>query len=166
MRSRDRRDRRGCVLVALRRGGRRRARIGRAGALSAPSARDVAPIDLTGYWVSYVTENWRYRMVTPAKGEYRRIPVSPAALPIINAWDPAADDTSGQPVQVVRRGRHHERARPPAHHLAGCRHAAHRHRRGHADAALSLHRAHGRLQRAKPTWQGESAARWERVAGA
>src|SRR5882672_5216798 len=43
---------------------------------AATSARDRAPIDLTGYWVSYVTENWRYRMVTPAKGEYRRIPAS------------------------------------------------------------------------------------------
>ena len=60
-----------------------------------PSARDSAPIDLTGYWVSYVTENWRYRMVTPAKGEYRRIPASPAALPLINGWDPAADDKAG-----------------------------------------------------------------------
>jgi hypothetical protein len=59
------------------------------------SARDRAPIDLTGYWVSYVTENWRYRMVTPAKGEYRRIPASRAALPIINAWDPAADERAG-----------------------------------------------------------------------
>jgi hypothetical protein len=55
----------------------------------------MAPIDLTGYWVSYVTENWRYRMVTPAKGEYRRIPVSPAAVPIINAWDPSADTRAG-----------------------------------------------------------------------
>jgi hypothetical protein len=60
-----------------------------------PSARDSAPVDLTGYWVSYVTENWRYRMVTPAKGEYRRIPSSPAALPLINGWDPAADDKAG-----------------------------------------------------------------------
>jgi hypothetical protein len=59
------------------------------------SARDAAPIDLTGYWVSYVTENWRYRMVTPAKGEYRRIPSSPAAVPLINAWDPAADERAG-----------------------------------------------------------------------
>ena len=59
------------------------------------SARDSAAIDLTGYWVSYVTENWRYRMVTPAKGEYRRIPASPAALPLINAWDPAADEKAG-----------------------------------------------------------------------
>src|SRR5262249_39664214 len=55
---------------------------------AARSARDAAPIDLTGYWVSYVTENWRYRMVTPAKGEYRRIPSSAAAVPLINAWDP------------------------------------------------------------------------------
>ena len=62
---------------------------------ASPSARDLAPIDLTGYWVSYVTENWRYRMVTPAKGEYRRIPASPAALPIINAWDPVADQKAG-----------------------------------------------------------------------
>src|SRR5262245_21792129 len=61
------------------------------GGAAARSARDSAPIDLTGYWVSYVTENWRYRMVTPPKGEYRRIPASPAAVPIINAWDPAAD---------------------------------------------------------------------------
>jgi hypothetical protein len=59
------------------------------------SGRDAAPIDLTGYWVSYVTENWRYRMVTPAKGEYRRIPSSAAALPLINAWDPAADERAG-----------------------------------------------------------------------
>jgi hypothetical protein len=65
------------------------------GAATGPSARDAAPIDLTGYWVSYVTENWRYRMVTPPKGEYRRIPVAPAAVPIINAWDPAADERAG-----------------------------------------------------------------------
>ncbi len=65
------------------------------GGAAARSARDAAPIDLTGYWVSYVTENWRYRMVTPAKGEYRRIPASPAALPLINAWDPAADERAG-----------------------------------------------------------------------
>src|SRR6059036_887156 len=66
------------------------------GPAAARSAKDRAPIDLTGYWVSYVTENWRYRMVTPAKGEYRRIPASRAALPIINAWDPAADERAGQ----------------------------------------------------------------------
>jgi hypothetical protein len=67
----------------------------RGGGAAAKSARDAAPIDLTGYYVSYVTENWRYRMVTPPKGEYRRIPSSPAAVPLINAWDPAADQRAG-----------------------------------------------------------------------
>jgi hypothetical protein len=67
----------------------------RGGGQAARSARDAAPVDLTGYWVSYVTENWRYRMVTPPKGEYRRIPSSPAAVPVINAWDPAADERAG-----------------------------------------------------------------------
>jgi hypothetical protein len=71
------------------------ARAQQRGAAAPKSARDAAPIDLTGYWVSYVTENWRYRMVTPAKGEYRRIPSSPAAVPLINAWDPAADERAG-----------------------------------------------------------------------
>jgi hypothetical protein len=71
---------------------------------AARSARDAAPIDLTGYWVSYVTENWRYRMVTPAKGEYRRIPSSPAALPLINAWDPAADERAGDQCKAYGAG--------------------------------------------------------------
>ena len=57
--------------------GRAGARAASASAQPPPPAREAAPIDLTGYWVSYVTENWRYRMVTPAKGEYRRIPASP-----------------------------------------------------------------------------------------
>ena len=35
-----------------------------------------APIDLTGYWVSIVTEDWRYRMVTPTKGDYQAVPMN------------------------------------------------------------------------------------------
>ena len=81
------------VLLAF--NGSTAVRAGQQGGAPARSPREMAPIDLTGYWVSYVTENWRYRMVTPAKGEYRRIPASPAALPLINAWDPAADERAG-----------------------------------------------------------------------
>ena len=32
---------------------------------AAPTPRAAAPIDLTGYWVSLVTDDWRWRMVTP-----------------------------------------------------------------------------------------------------
>ena len=35
------------------------------------SARESAPIDLTGQWVSIVTEDWRFRMVTPPAGDSR-----------------------------------------------------------------------------------------------
>jgi hypothetical protein len=61
----------------------------------APAARTIAPIDLTGYWVSVVTEDWRYRMVTPRKGDYASVPLNPAARRAADAWDPAKDEASG-----------------------------------------------------------------------
>src|SRR6185295_18839604 len=60
-----------------------------------PTAKASAPIDLTGYWVAVVNEDWRYRMVTPAKGDYRGVPITREALTIVNAWDPAADEAAG-----------------------------------------------------------------------
>jgi hypothetical protein len=58
-------------------------------------ARAAAPIDLTGYWVSVVSEDWRYRMVTPAKGDYQGVPMTPEAVKVADAWDPDADEASG-----------------------------------------------------------------------
>ena len=60
-----------------------------------PTGRASAPIDLTGTWVALVNEDWRYRMLTPAKGDYRGIPISKEALQVVNAWDPAADEAAG-----------------------------------------------------------------------
>ena len=57
--------------------------------------RPVAPEDLTGYWVSIVTEDWRWRMVTPAKGDYTSVPLSPAGRKAADAWDPAKDTAEG-----------------------------------------------------------------------
>jgi hypothetical protein len=42
------------------------------------SPRLAAPIDLTGYWVTLVTEDWRYRVATPPKGDYSSVPLNPA----------------------------------------------------------------------------------------
>jgi hypothetical protein len=65
---------------------------GRGGQPAAPrSAREAAPIDLTGYWVSVVTQDWRWRMVTPAKGDYGSIPITLEAKNAGDAWDPAKD---------------------------------------------------------------------------
>jgi hypothetical protein len=61
-----------------------------------PTARATAPVDLTGTWVSLVTEDWRWRMMTPPKGDYASIPLTPAAVSLVNAWDPAKDTAAGE----------------------------------------------------------------------
>jgi hypothetical protein len=69
---------------------------GRGGGPAQPQTpKAAAPIDLTGYWVSVVTEDWRYRMVMPAKGDYQGVPMTPAAVAIADAWDPAKEAASG-----------------------------------------------------------------------
>jgi len=61
-----------------------------------PVPRAAAPIDLTGYWVSLVTEDWLYRMVTPAKGDTASVPVSNQGKQAAAAWDPAKDEAAGE----------------------------------------------------------------------
>ena len=54
-----------------------------------------APIDLTGYWVSVVTEDWRYRMLTPAKGDVSSVPINAEGRRVADSWDPAKDSAEG-----------------------------------------------------------------------
>jgi hypothetical protein len=67
-----------------------------AGRGAGQSARAAAPIDITGYWVSLVTEDWRYRMMTPPKGDYPSIPLNADGRKIADAWDPAKDEAAGE----------------------------------------------------------------------
>jgi hypothetical protein len=53
--------------------------------------RAAAGADLTGYWVSVVTEDWRWRMVTPPKGDFTSIPLSDEGRRVAGLWDPATD---------------------------------------------------------------------------
>jgi hypothetical protein len=64
-----------------------------AGAGQAQTPQAAAPIDLTGYWVSIVNEDWRWRMVTPPKGDYASIAnlMTAEARKIADAWDPSQD---------------------------------------------------------------------------
>jgi len=69
---------------------------GRGGAAPPPrTPQAAAPEDLTGYWVALVTEDWRWRMVTPPKGDVASIPLNPAGREAANAWDPAKDEAAG-----------------------------------------------------------------------
>lgn len=56
-----------------------------------PSPWAAAPIDLTGYWVSVVTEDWRWRMVTPPRGDVASIPINAEGRKAADSWDPATD---------------------------------------------------------------------------
>ena len=134
------------------------------GQRGAQTAKASAPIDLTGYWVAFVNEDWRYRMVTPPKGDYRGVPITLEALNIVRAWDPAADEAGGMACKAYGAG-------------AIMRVPGRIHVTWQDDNTLKLDTDAGmqtRLFRFGPpapaagkptTWQGHSAARWERPGG-
>jgi hypothetical protein len=53
--------------------------------------RQAAPIELTGQWVAIVNEDWRWRMVTPPKGDVASVPLNDEGRRVAEAWDPATD---------------------------------------------------------------------------
>lgn len=64
------------------------------------TAREQAPIDLTGYWTAVITQDWRWRMVTPKLGDFPGMPLNAAGKKIANAWDPAKDEAAGEPCKA------------------------------------------------------------------
>ena len=136
---------------------------GRGAAAPPPSARAAAPIDLTGYWVAVVNEDWRYRMVMPPKGDYRGVPITKAALQAVNEWDPAKDEAAGE--QCKSYGAAGVMRLPARLHItwqddntlrvdvdAGTQSRLFRFEPGAAPAS-------------QPSWQGDSTAQWERGGG-
>jgi hypothetical protein len=61
-----------------------------------PTANTAALFDPTGYWVSIVTEDWRFCMITPPKGDYTGISLNAEGRRIADAWDPAKDEAAGE----------------------------------------------------------------------
>ena len=126
----------------------------------AVTAKASAPVDLTGYWVAFVTEDWRFRMITPRKGDYQPVPLSPEARKIADAWDPAADEAAGNQCKSYGAG-------------AIMRLAARFHITWQDDNTLRVESDAGMQTRllhfnASPsslgerTWQGYSSAQWEK----
>jgi len=60
-----------------------------------PTAQMQAPFDMTGYWVSVVTEDWRWRMLTPAKGDYASVPLNAEGQRVAGTWDLDKDKAEG-----------------------------------------------------------------------
>ena len=63
---------------------------------AARTPRQVAPTDFAGNWVAVITEDWRFRMVTPPKGDFASVPLNDAGQKLANAWDPARDAATGE----------------------------------------------------------------------
>jgi hypothetical protein len=133
-----------------------------AGQRGPQTARESAPVDLTGYWVSVVTEDWRYRMVTPAKGDFASIPTTPAGVEIGQQWDPAKDEAAGEQCKSY--------GAPAIMRVPGRVHVT-----WDNDTTLKIELDAGQQTRlfyfgeSRPpagpaTWQGNSVASWE-VAG-
>jgi hypothetical protein len=67
---------------------------GRGPAGPPPTGKSVAPFDITGYWVSEIVDEWRFR-VSPIQGDILYMPLNAEARRIANAWDPAKDIADG-----------------------------------------------------------------------
>jgi hypothetical protein len=138
---------------------------GRGGAPAAPATpRTAAPVDLTGYWVAIISEDWRWRMITPARGDFPSIPMTLEAQKLAEAWDPAKDEAAGEACRAygapgLMRG-------PTRLHITW-----------QDDTTLKLESDYGMQTRlfkfgpaapaanAARTWQGLSTAQWNIAAG-
>lgn len=131
---------------------------GGAGEQASRTPRGMAPFDLTGYWVSVVTEDWRWRMVVPKRGDYASVPLSPEGRKVADQWDPARMAEDGcRPYGAAAIMRVPGRLRiswEDDHTL-----------RIDTDAGLQTRRLHFARTPAPaaPTWQGHSTAEWEQI---
>src|SRR5262245_8171168 len=125
------------------------------------SPRQAAPIDLTGYWVSLVTDDWRWRMVTPPKGDVLYLPVNAEGRRAASEWDPAKDAAVGEQCRAYGAG--------GLMHLPGRLHIT-----WQDDSTLVVEADAGTQTRvlhfgqatqaaasAQPSWQGYGIAQWE-----
>jgi len=144
--------------VSAQRGGRGGAPQG-----PAPAPKAAAPIDISGYWVSLVTDDWRWRMVTPPKGDSLYLPLNPAGRQAADSWDPAKDEAAGEQCRGY--------GAPSIMHLPGRLHIT-----WEDDSTLKLDAdtgtqtrvfrfGAGQPQAAEPSWQGYSIAQWEMDGG-
>jgi hypothetical protein len=123
------------------------------------AGRAAAPYDITGYWVSLITDDWRYRMLTPPKGNVDYLPVTAEGRRAANNWDPSKDQASGEQCRGYGAG--------GVMRLPGRLHIT-----WENDNTLRVDTDTGTQTRrllfgdppppsGPPTWQGHSVARWE-----
>lgn len=132
---------------------------GRGPAAPPKTPREQAPIDLTGYWTSIVTQDWLYRMRTPPKGDYGGVPLNKAGRQIADAWDPAKDEASG--AQCKSYGAAGLMRIPQKFHITWADDNTLRIDAEAGTQSRLLHFGAPSAASAEATWQGDSVAEWE-----
>ena len=126
-----------------------------------PTARAAAPVDLTGLWVSVVTEDWRWRMRTPPKGDYASLPLTAEATKAADSWDPAKDTAAGEQCRAYGAA---AIMRVPGRIRVTWENDATLKIETEAGTQTRLLNFAAAAQRGEPSWQGTSIANWQ-VAG-
>src|SRR5215475_2906239 len=128
--------------------------------------RSVAPIDLTGYWVSVITGDWRWRMLTPSKGDYASVPINDEGRRVADTWSLAKDEAAGLACKPYGIG--NIMRMPGRMHITWQDDTT---LKVEFDAGTQTRLLHfgpstgsGATKAGPPTWQGYSAAQWQ-IAG-
>jgi hypothetical protein len=127
----------------------------------AQGGRGAAPIDLTGYWVSLIVDEWRFR-VSPQTGDIPYLPINAEARKIAMAWDPDQDEKAGN--QCKAYGAVGVMQRPGRLHLTWVDDNTLRIDADSGTQTRMLHFGPAPAPRGAPSLQGYSAAQWEVVA--
>ena len=130
-------------------------------AVAGPTAKAGALIDLTGYWVSLVDSDWRWRMMTPARGDYPGIPLNTEGKKIADSWDPLKDEREGNQCRAY--GAAAIMRMPERVHITWANEDT---LRIDTDAGMQARLFHfdGSKSRGRvPQWQGDSVATWEKM---
>ncbi|HTR36424.1 MAG TPA: hypothetical protein VMH80_11005 [Bryobacteraceae bacterium] len=122
-----------------------------------PPAKAAAPIDLTGYWVSLIVDEWRFR-VTPQKGDIAYMPINAEARRIAEAWDPDKDTADGNQCRAY--GAVGVMQRPGRLHITWEDDNTMRIDADSGTQTRVLHFGRPPAQRGEPSWQGYSTAQW------
>ncbi len=124
------------------------------------SAEASAPADFTGFWVSVVTEDWRWRMVTPIRGDFASIPLNNAGRRVGKAWDPDKDTAAGE--QCKSYGAPAIMRVPGRVHISWADENTLKVETDAGTQTRLFHFAGKPAETDKRTWQGYSIANWER----
>ena len=121
-----------------------------------------AAFDPTGYWVSLVSDEWRYRMLTPAKGNVDYVPVNAEGRRVTGAWDAARDEANAE--QCKAYGAVGVMRLPGRLHITWADDATLRIDTDAGTQTRVLHFGGNVPASVESSWQGYSVAQWE-IAG-